>query len=79
MYSYVCANSICICSQQFDSHHSIMVKFCILDFCDEPRNTFIMHVILGVCTFGISIMVWYIYVKCKDNDKGISCVSKLMH
>ena len=50
--------------------HSIkVILIYVLDFCDEPKRL-LRLIILGVFTFGISILVWYIYVKYKDNDEG---------
>ena len=46
--------------------------FVSLELCNEPRNSFGTLVILGVLTLGISILLWYIYLKCQSNeaDKG---------
>ena len=46
--------------------------FVSLELCNEPRSSFGTLVILGVLTFGISILIWYIYLKCQSNetDKG---------
>ena len=46
--------------------------FVSLELCNEPGSSFGTLVILGVLTFGISILIWYIYLKCQSNetDKG---------
>ena len=51
-------------------HEKVMV-FLSLALCNEPRNSFATLIILGVLTFGISILFWYIYLKCQSNDKGM--------
>ena len=49
------------------------------ELCADPRNNFITIVILGVLTFGISILIWYIYLK-SDNKKGIvNCMYVLIN
>ena len=46
--------------------------FVSLELCNEPRNSFGTLVILGVLTFGISILIWYICLKhqSSETDKG---------
>ena len=53
-----------------------MVKclfFLSLALCNKPRISFATFVVLGVLTFGISILFWYVYLKCQSNDKGMFC------
>ena len=46
--------------------------FVFLELCNEPRSSFSTLVILGVLTFGISILIWYICLKrqSSETDKG---------
>ena len=46
--------------------------FVSLELCNEPRSSFGTLVILGVLTFGISILIWYICLKrqSSETDKG---------
>ena len=39
-----------------------------LELCNEPRCSLVALVILGVLTFGISLLIWYIYLKCQSNE-----------
>ena len=65
--SYILA----ICCRIY-THVSVITKLfiCISDFFDEPINSLLKYIILGVFTFGISVIVWYMIVKCKDKDEG---------
>ena len=36
----------------------------------HSRITFVAFVILGVLTFGISLLIWFIYLKCRNDEKG---------
>ena len=42
--------------------------FVSLELCNDPRNSFGTLVILGVLTFGISLLIWYIHLKRQSND-----------
>ena len=40
------------------------------ELCAYPRSYIAAFVILGVITVGISLLIWYIYLKCQNNEKG---------
>ena len=37
---------------------------------EESRSCIVLLVILGVLTLGISLLIWYIYLKCQSKHKG---------
>ena len=66
----------------------LTIFFC-LELCVDPRCSFATLVILGVITCGISILLWYVWLKNQSDDKGTysvhicivtyACVSKNLH
>ena len=66
-HTYVCISSL------VSSIHTYIyfTRFCAhTELCAHSRIPFVAFVILGVLTFGISLLIWFIYLKCRNDEKG---------
>ena len=69
VHVYVC--TMCVHNYICPIHTIILLVFFIhTELCANPRSSFVVFVILGILTFGISLIIWYIYLKCQSNEKG---------
>ena len=58
------------CKSYMYANNHFMSVCVYAELCAYPRSSIAAFVVLGVITFGISLLIWKIYLKCQSNEKG---------